>query len=93
MSPWLLVLVPAVAAALGVAVRRDDRLVAGLATLASGATLLLALVAWIAQRGTVIGHTFPLPVGELHVPLGTVKTRLRSAVARLRASLFQEEPQ
>lgn len=81
MSPWLLVLVPAAAAALGVAVRRDDRLVAGVATITSGATLLLAVVGWIAQRGTVTGHTFPLPVGELHVPLGTVTDPTRLALA------------
>ncbi|MGG5259054.1 NADH-quinone oxidoreductase subunit L [Phycicoccus avicenniae] len=83
MSPWLLVLVPALASALGVAVRRDDRIARVVAVAAGGLTLLVALVGWIGQSGTVTDLGVDLPVGELDVPLGTITDPARLAIATI----------
>ncbi len=81
MSPWLLVLVPAVAAVLGVAVRRDDRWAGIVAVGASALTLLLAVVAWIAEREVVVGSGPGLAAGGLEVPLTVVTDPTRLALA------------
>lgn len=81
MTPWLLVLPTVLAAGLGVAVRRDDRWAGALAVTGTGVTLLLALVAWISQSGTVVGHLPSLPLGDLEVPLTLATDPVRLAVA------------
>lgn len=81
MTPWLLVLPTVLAAGLGVAVRRDDRFAGALAVAGTGVTLLLALVAWISQSGTVVGHLPSLPLGDLQVPLALATDPVRLAVA------------
>ncbi|WP_404350164.1 NADH-quinone oxidoreductase subunit L [Phycicoccus jejuensis] len=81
MTPWLLVLPTVLAAGLGVAVRRDDRWAGALAVTGTGVTLLLALVAWISQSGTVVGHLPSLPLGDLQVPLTLATDPVRLAVA------------
>ena len=81
MSPWLLVLVPAVAAVLGVAVRRDDRWGGAVAVGASGLTLLVAVVAWIAEREVVVGSGPGLAAGGLEVPLTVATDPTRLALA------------
>ncbi|MGB7819319.1 MAG: NADH-quinone oxidoreductase subunit L [Ornithinibacter sp.] len=83
MSPWLLVLVPAVAAVAGLLVRRDDRWAAGVAVGASGLTLLLALTARATYAGTVTAAGTPLSVGELEMPLGLLADPTRLAVASI----------
>ncbi len=81
MSPWLIVLVPALAAVGGLAVRRDDRFAALAALGGSGLTLLLALVAWGTYAGTVTAPGPSLPLGELEVPLALVADPTRVAIA------------
>jgi NADH-quinone oxidoreductase subunit L len=80
-NPWLLVLVPAVAAVLGVAVRREERIARVVAVGTGGVTLLAVLVAWIGQSGTEIGAGPGLAAGELEVPLSVVTDPTRLAIA------------
>ena len=82
MSPWLLVLVPALAAVLGVAVGRDDRVARGVAVGASSLMLLLAVVGWaVAGRSDVVTVGAALEVGELQVPLEVLHDPTRWALA------------
>ena len=82
MSPWLVVLVPALAAVLGVAVGRADRVARGVAVGASSLMLLLAVVGWaVAGRSDVVTVGAALEVGELQVPLEVLHDPTRWALA------------
>jgi len=81
-NPWLVVLLPAVAAVAGLATGGRDRPARVVAVGGSALTLLLALVAWLAQGDG--GHTASGPglkAGELAVPLDLVSDPSRAAVA------------
>ena len=82
MSPWLLVLVPALAALVGLASGRDDRIARGAAVGGSALTLLLAVVGWAVGSPSEVFTIMPaLDVGDLHVPLGVLNDPTRWAVA------------
>ena len=82
MSPWLLVLVPALAALVGLASSRDDRIARGAAVGGSALTLLLAVVGWaVGSPSEVFTITPALDVGDLQVPLGVLNDPTRWAVA------------
>ena len=82
MSPWLLVLVPALAALVGLASGRDDRIARGAAVGGSALTLLLAVVGWaVGSPSEVFTITPALDVGDLQVPLGVLNDPTRWAVA------------
>lgn len=81
MNPWLLVGLPALAAALGVAVRRDDRLARVVAVVAAGLTGLGAAVLWaLDDRGAITGGP-GLAAGGLSIPLDLAVDPTRSAMA------------
>jgi NADH-quinone oxidoreductase subunit L len=80
-NAWPLVLVPAVAAVFGFFVGRDDRLARWVAVGGGGATLLLAVVAWVVQGEFPVISTGPgLHAGEVLVPLELVTDHSRVAV-------------
>jgi NADH-quinone oxidoreductase subunit L len=80
-NAWPLVLVPAVAAVIGFFVGRDDRLARWVAVGGGGATLLLAVVAWVVQGEFPVISTGPgLHAGEVLVPLELVTDHSRVAV-------------
>ncbi|MBM6404899.1 NADH-quinone oxidoreductase subunit L [Phycicoccus sp. CSK15P-2] len=82
MTPWLVVGLPALAAVLGVAVRRDDRLAGAVAVGAAAVTLLLAGIAWgLAGRPTTVSPGPRLRAGELLVPLDLLSDPTRAALA------------
>lgn len=81
MSPWLLVALPSLAAALGVAVRRSERRCGVLAVGAAALTLLLALFGWAGADGTVVAAGPGLAAGGLEVPLDLVTDPARAALA------------
>ena len=81
MSPWLVVLVPALAALVGLATGRDDRIARGVAVGASALTLVLALVGWVATDTTVTTLLPALDAGELQVPLEVLHDPTRWALA------------
>jgi NADH-quinone oxidoreductase subunit L len=81
-SPWLLVLVPALAALAGLASGRDDRIARGVAVGAAGLTLLLAVVGWsVAVPTDVVSLGSALDVGDLQVPLVVIADPTRWALA------------
>jgi NADH-quinone oxidoreductase subunit L len=80
-NPWPVVLIPAVAAVVGLLVGRDERLSRAVAVGASGIVLLLTLVGW-ALAGAPVSAAGPgLDAGELDVPLGLLSDPTRAAVA------------
>ena len=82
MSPWLVVLVPALAALVGLGTGRDDRIARGVAVGASALTLLLALVGWAATDDSTVTTLLPaLEAGELQVPLDVLHDPTRWALA------------
>ena len=82
MNAWPIVLVPAVAALIGLAVGRDDRLARLVAVAGSAVTLLLAVVGWAVQgKLPVISPGPGLRAGEVLVPLDLVTDHSRVAVA------------
>ena len=82
MSPWLIVLVPALASFAGLAVGRDDRVARGVAVGASALTLLLAAVGWAASGSAAFVTLGPaLDAGGLEVPLELLYDPTRWAVA------------
>ncbi len=81
MNPWAVVLVPALASAVGVVVRRDDRLAKVLAAGAGALALLLTVIAWV-STDEVTGVAGPaLDAGALEVPLELLTGPTRAAVA------------
>ena len=82
MSPWLIVLVPALAALVGLATGRDDRVSRGIAVGASALTLLLAVIGWAEADASSVTTLGPaLEAGELQVPLELVHDPTRWALA------------
>ncbi|HET6967714.1 MAG TPA: NADH-quinone oxidoreductase subunit L, partial [Ornithinibacter sp.] len=82
MSPWLVVVLPALAALVGLATGRDDRIARGVAVGASALTLLLALVGWAATDDPTVTTLLPaLEAGELQVPLEVLHDPTRWALA------------
>ncbi|HET9020288.1 MAG TPA: proton-conducting transporter membrane subunit [Ornithinibacter sp.] len=81
MNPWPIVLVPAVAAVVGLLVGRDERLSRVVAVGASGVALLLTLLGWALAGDPVAAAGPGLDAGELDVPLGLVSDPTRAAVA------------
>ena len=82
MSPWLVVLVPAIAALAGLAGGRDDRVARGVALGGSALTLLLAGVGWaVGSPSEVFSLGSALELGDLRVPLEVVTDPTRWAVA------------
>ena len=82
MIAWPIVLVPALAALLGLVVGRDDRFARGVAVGGSVVTLLLAGIGWFVQGGSVIVSAGPgLSAGDVLVPLDLVTDHSRVAVA------------
>ena len=82
MSPWLVVLVPALAALAGLAGGRDDRVARGVALGGSALTLLLAGVGWaVGSPSEVFSLGSALELGDLRVPLEVVTDPTRWAVA------------
>jgi NADH-quinone oxidoreductase subunit L len=79
--PWVLVLVPAAAAALGLAVRDDDRLARAVALVAGSFTLLAATVAWATTPDVVAVPGPGLDAGALQVPLELLTGPTRAAIA------------
>ncbi len=80
MNPWVMLLVPAVASVIGLAVRRDDRASGAVALAGSGLTLLLTLIAWGTYAGILTARGPRLPLGEVEVPLALVVDPTRVAV-------------
>ena len=82
MSPWLVVLVPAVASLVGLGSGRDDRVARVVAVAASALALALALVGWVAgARVHTAAAGSALDVGELRMPLAVLADPTRWAVA------------
>lgn len=82
MSPWLVVLLPALAALVGLGTGRDDRLARGVAVGASALALLLALVGWATTDDSTVTSLLPaLEAGELQVPLEVLHDPTRWAIA------------
>ncbi|MFL6166220.1 MAG: NADH-quinone oxidoreductase subunit L [Ornithinibacter sp.] len=82
MNAWPIVLVPALAALLGLVVGRDDRLARGVAVGGSAVTLLLAGIGWVAQGDSPVVSAGPgLRAGDVQVPLDLVTDHSRVAVA------------
>ncbi len=82
MNAWPIVLVPAVAALLGLVVGRDERLARGVAVGGGAVTLLLAGIGWVAQGDTTVISAGPgLRAGDVVVPLDLVTDHSRVAVA------------
>lgn len=70
MTPWMLVVLPALTAATGLAVRRDDRLARALAVSSAAVVLLLAVVGWATAGGAEApAPESALDTGGLAVPL------------------------
>jgi NADH-quinone oxidoreductase subunit L len=81
-SPWPVVLLPALAALLGLALGGDRRLAKGVAVGVGAAVLGLTVVAWALQDGEVLEAAGPaLRAGELSVPLALAADPSRAAVA------------
>jgi NADH-quinone oxidoreductase subunit L len=80
-TPWAVVLLPAVAAGVGLAVRRDDRIARVVAVGAGSLLLLLALVAWVASDGVARAAGPGLATGGLDVPLELLTGPTRAALA------------
>jgi NADH-quinone oxidoreductase subunit L len=81
-SPWLVVLVPAIAALAGLAGGRDDRVARGVALGGSALTLLLAGVGWaVGSPSEVFSLGSALEVGDLRVPLEVLTDPTRWALA------------
>ena len=81
MIPWLLVLVPAAAAALGLLVRGDDRLARATALVSGTFVLLAATVGWATTSAVVLVAGPGLDAGALEVPLELLSGPTRAAVA------------
>ena len=82
MNAWPVVLVPALAALLGLVVGRDERLARGVAVGGGAVTLLLAGIGWVVQGGTATVSAGPgLRAGDVQVPLDLVTDHSRVAVA------------
>ncbi|GAA4407522.1 NADH-quinone oxidoreductase subunit L [Fodinibacter luteus] len=82
MNPWPVVLLPALAALLGLALGRDRRLAQATAVGLGGATLVLAAVGWaLAGTGALEAAGPALRAGELEVPLAVATDPTRAAVA------------
>jgi NADH-quinone oxidoreductase subunit L len=80
-SPWALVLPPALAALAGLAVRRDDRLARVVAVGMAAVVLLVALVAWALSDGPASAAGPGLDTGALRIPLELLTDPSRAAVA------------
>jgi len=81
-SPWLLVIVPVLAALAGLAAGRDDRIARGVAVGAAGLTLLLAGVGWAVDVPAEVAPLgSALEVGDLRVPLVVLADPTRWALA------------
>ncbi len=81
MIPWVVVLVPAAAAALGLLVRDDDRLARAVALVAGSFTLLAATVAWATTPDVLTVPGPGLDAGGLQVPLELLTGPTRAAIA------------
>ena len=81
MNPWPLVLIPALAAGVGLAVRRDDRIAKAVAVGAGAAALLVAVAGWAVTDGVVRADGPGLAAGGLDVPLELLSGPTRAALA------------
>jgi NADH-quinone oxidoreductase subunit L len=79
--PWVLVLVPAAAAALGLLLHDDDRLARATALVASAFVLLAATVGWATTPDVVSVPGPGLDAGSLEVPLELLSGPTRGAIA------------
>jgi NADH-quinone oxidoreductase subunit L len=79
--PWVLVLVPAGAAALGLLLRDDDRLARATALVAGSFVLLAATVSWATTPDVVSVAGPSLDAGSLEVPLELLSGPTRAALA------------
>jgi NADH-quinone oxidoreductase subunit L len=80
-NPWPLVLLPALASAAGLAVRRDDRLARAVAVGAGAVVLLVAVPAWVVTDGVTVSAGPGLAAGGLEVPLELLSGPTRAALA------------
>ncbi|MGL5928142.1 MAG: hypothetical protein ACRCY8_04325, partial [Dermatophilaceae bacterium] len=81
MTPWPLVLLPAVAAAAGLVARRRPAAARGVALAASGLTLGLAVLGWALTDGVSEYGGPALAAGGLDVPLALTADPTRGAIA------------